>query len=130
MRTGSIGNRDAETLINTLVEPKKSALSSLRTQLLSLGYSEEAGYDAINIESHVLYSFSGDGRFLFKHKWELAVLVVLHSEEERVAVIGRFPEIENKQFEKNDEDGTIWVKIDPLAESALIVRMAESFAKS
>src|SRR5579863_6821780 len=70
LRTGSIGNRDAETLINTLVEPKKSLLSKLRLYLLSLGYQEEAGYDAINIESYVAYSILGQTRFILKHKWE------------------------------------------------------------
>ena len=129
MRTGSIGNRDAETLINTLVEPKRSTLMKLRSALLLRGYSEEAGYDAINIESYVSYSVSNVPRFTLKHKWELAVIFVLQNQKEHDDLSLRLPSIKERQFEQNAEDGTLWLKLDPASESQLILNLADFYAR-
>ena len=56
MRTGAVGNRSAEDMVNTLVEPKKTVISSMRSKLITQGYSEEVEYDAINIEPVLIYS--------------------------------------------------------------------------
>ena len=129
LRTGSIGNRDAETLINTLVEPKRSILLKLRSALLSQGYSEEAGYDAINIESYVSFSISNVLRFILKHKWELAVILVIQNQKEQTALVNQFPAIKERQFEQNTDDGTLWLKFDPAAEEQLILNLAYFYAQ-
>lgn len=125
MRTGSIGNRDTETLIGTLVEPKRSVLLNLRRELLAQGYAEEAGYDPINIESFVSFSLAGVTRFIFKHKWELAVLFVFSSIEEKAKLFSKCPEIQRKRIETNDEDGTMWISLDPENERDLIKKIAK-----
>lgn len=130
MRTGSIGNRDAETLIKTLVEPKRSLLGSLRKDLLSLGFSEEAGYDAINIESFVSYSLSGKTRFIFKHKWNLSVVLILQDEEERKLATKRFPDTAGLTFARNEDDGTVWAELDPKTNRELILQVARSFVST
>jgi hypothetical protein len=126
LRTGSIGNRDAETLVNTLPEPKKSILQAIRRELLSLGYSEEAGYDAINIESYVAYSAKGENRFFLKHKWEVVVVAVLDSDSERQKVLNKIPSLQKKEFEPT-EDSTMALKLDPKEEKETIFELAKYF---
>ena len=126
MRTGSIGNRDAESLINTLVEPKRTILGDLRKELLSMGFAEEAGYDPINVESFVSYSYLGVNRFILKHKWSLAVTLVLSGNVERESIVGRLPEIAPKVFTKNEEDNTLWSDFDPKVERELILKIART----
>jgi hypothetical protein len=126
LRTGSIGNRDAESLINTLVEPKKSILSKLRTDLLNIGYSEEAGYDPINVESYVSYSIAGITRFIFKHKWELAVLFIFANSEEKEKALKKYPGLNSKKVEINEEDATMWLSFEPSMEGDLIRQIARS----
>jgi hypothetical protein len=126
LRTGSIGNRDAETLLNTLPEPKKSILQPIRSELLSLGYSEEAGFDVINIESYICYSVKGKNRFYLKHKWELVVLAVLESLKEKQEILNTFPILEKKEFEQTD-DALFGAKLDPQNEQPMIFQLAEYF---
>jgi hypothetical protein len=126
MRTGSIGNRDAETLVNTLPEPKKSILQSIERELVSLGYTEEAGFDAINIESYLSYSLQGKTRFFLKHKWEVLALLVLYSESEKKFVVEKFPALSMKSFEVEDVGYTM--KFDPKEEKGDLVRVAEFFS--
>lgn len=126
LRTGSIGNRDAETLVNTLPEPKKSILQSVRSVLLSLGYSEEAGFDAINIESYVGYSIKGTTRFFLKHKWEVVSVAVIESPAEKQEIEKKIPRISAKESEKAD-DGTIGIKFDPKSEKEVILELAQYF---
>ncbi len=113
-------------MINTLVEPKRSILSSLRVDLLNLGYSEEAGYDPINVESYVSYSFAGVTRFIFKHKWELVVLFVIANSEDKEKTLKKYPALGSKKFEINDEDATMWLNLDPSREGDLIREIARS----
>lgn len=126
MRTGSIGNRDAESLINSLVEPKKTILSDLRKDLLSMGFAEEAGYDPINVESFVSYSSLGVNRFTFKHKWSLVVTLILSGNVERESIVQRLPEVAPKVFSKNEEDETLWSDFDPKVERELILKVAKA----
>jgi hypothetical protein len=130
MRTGSVGNRDAETLIGTLVEPKRSVLGKLRGMLLSSGYSEETGYDAINVESYVSYSISKRPRFILKHKWELAVFVVLENRSEQMKLLEKFPIIKGRHFEENPDDGGLWIKLDPIGEEALVSDLVDFYSKA
>ncbi len=127
MRTGSIGNRDAETLIKTLVEPKKTVLTDVRKELLSLGFSEEAGYDAINIESYVAYSLEGKNRLFAKHKWELAIVISIEGEIEQKAISSKFPQLSKVEFGRNEEYGTVSIKLDPVKEKELIFEIAKYF---
>lgn len=126
MRTGSIGNRDAESLINSLVEPKKTILSDLRKELISMGFAEEAGYDPINVESFVSYSSLGVNRFIFKHKWSLVVTLILSGNVERESIVQRLPEVAPKVFSKNEEDETLWSDFDPKVERELILKVAKA----
>jgi hypothetical protein len=128
LRTGSIGNRDAESLFSTLVEPKKSVLGKARSLLLSLGYVEDTGYDAINVESYVLYSLSNVPRFILKHKWEVTVLLILHDQSELTELFEKFPGFRDRQFEQNPEDGTRWAKLDPVAEMKQISDLTNFYA--
>jgi hypothetical protein len=84
MRTGSVGNRSADDMIRTLVEPKKSTIISARKKLLERGFTEEIEYDAINIEPVLIYSRSGDKVILLRHKWEtIAQIPLLESSNEK-----------------------------------------------
>jgi hypothetical protein len=114
--------------VNTLPEPKKSILQSIRSKLLSLGYSEEAGYDAINIESYVAYSSNNKVRFFLKHKWEVVVIGVLQSEQEKQQVLMKFPSVQSKEFEAGD-DNTFAIRFDPQNERELIFEVAEFFTR-
>lgn len=127
LRTGSIGNRDAENLIGTLVEPKKSTLAKIRASLLSLGYVENADYDAINVESYVSYALSNIPRFILKHKWELVVILILHDQTELSELLERFPNFKERQFEQNQDDAARWVKLDPFSEMQLINELANFY---
>ena len=127
MRTGSIGSRDVETLINTLVEPKKSVLGSLRKRLLEIGFAEEAGYDAINVESYVAYSLAGETNFLFKHKWSLSVTLLLKNKDERTALAKEVSGIGTLEFSRNEDDGTIWTELDPQVQGDQILEIAQYF---
>ena len=69
-------------MVKTLVEPKKTIISSIRSKLLAKGLEEEVEYDSINIEPVLIYSFSKDRRVFVKHKWETVVLVRLSSRED------------------------------------------------
>jgi hypothetical protein len=130
LRTGSFGNRDAESLISTLVEPKRNVLMKLRTGFLSRGYFEEAGYDPINVESYVSYSISSVSRFVFKHKWELAVIMVLQDQKEQTELLAQFPPLKEREFEHNSEDGTLWLELDPTSETEMILALADFYARA
>ncbi|MCL4518727.1 MAG: hypothetical protein M1587_05970 [Thaumarchaeota archaeon] len=103
LRTGSIGNRSAEDLVKTLVEPKKNVISAVRNRLLSLGYSEEVEYDAVNIEPVLIYN-KAEQVVLLKHKWDLVAMIPIKSE---VAGPASF-----KEFETQDEDGNKWFRFN------------------
>jgi hypothetical protein len=128
LRTGSVGNRDASSLLSTLVEPKKTILLALRSKLLALGYQEEAGYDAINVESYVSYSINGKVRFFLKHKWELSVIATIESEQEKQEIDAQNQSIKNKRFYSGD-DGLLSIKFDPATENQEIVELAVYFSK-
>jgi uncharacterized protein (UPF0297 family) len=127
MRTGSIGDRNAETMIKTLVEPKRSILTKLRQLLLDSGFVEEPGYDPINVESFVSYSASGTPRFILKFKWDLAAFVVLQSQRELDELMSSMPEMEKRQFEQNSDDGTLWLRLDASTEGNLLSALANFY---
>jgi hypothetical protein len=123
LRTGSIGSRSADEMIQTLVEPKKSRVSSVRTKLLALGLEEEVEFDPINIEPVLVYSLRGDRRVFVKHKWATIALVRLNSREQarELASISR-----SLELEENEQDGTIWFKFDlPEEEATALKALAE-----
>ena len=43
-------------MVKTLVEPKKTIISSIRSKLLAVGLEEEVEYDSINIEPVLIYT--------------------------------------------------------------------------
>lgn len=105
MRTGAVGNRSAEEMVRTLVEPKKSAVSSIRQKLLAIGYSEEVEYDAVNIEPVLIYSLSVRNVLLVKHKWELCALIPFG--EDNVSV---FSDEDLLKYEIVDDEKNRWLK--------------------
>ncbi len=109
MRTGAVGNRSAEDMVNTLAEPKKSVVSSIRKKLLTSGFSEEVEYDSINIEPVLIYSKS-DSRVLFlKHKWELTALIPMISRQTSEKIKSAV-NIDLSKYETTDEEGMNWLK--------------------
>ena len=103
MRTGSVGNRSAEDMIKTLVEPKKSVISEVRSRLLLLGFSEEVEYDAVNIDPVLIYNRMAKV-VLLKHKWDLlAMLRVGEMKLEKQAL---------KDHEVTDDEGNKWLRFD------------------
>jgi hypothetical protein len=108
MRTGSVGNRSAEDMVNTLVEPKKRVISQIRKRLLELGYTEDVEYDSINIEPVLIYRKSEHSVFL-KHKWELVGMIPINKSEDSLDLANFDPEI--SALEITDEEGNHWVKL-------------------
>lgn len=124
MRTGSVGNRSAEDMIKTLVEPKKSAISSIRQKLLAAGFSEEVEYDAINIEPVLIYSTSEKNTLFVKHKWELAALIPLKSEIEKEHFLSSDLNLAKYQFV--DDDGNGWLKFSLPKDEELILNVLKT----
>jgi len=64
-------------MIRTLVEPKKTVITSMRRKLLDRGYAEEVEYDAINIEPVLIYSKSEVKTIFLRHKWQTSAQIPL-----------------------------------------------------
>jgi hypothetical protein len=128
MRTGSIGNRDSETLINTLPEPKRSIISKLRNVLLNLSFEEAADYDAINVESYLSYSSKGQARIMLKHKWKLSAIILLQNNQEKVELTQALPETAHIEFGKSEDGSGIFSELDPDSDSELIFKIANYFS--
>ena len=124
MRTGSVGNRSAEDMVKTLVEPKKTAISSIREKLLNAGYSEEVEYDAINIEPVLTYSISETNTLLVKHKWELTALLPIRSDTMKQIVLSFDQNLVKYMFV--DEDNNRWVKFKLPNDEELILKVLKT----
>ena len=124
MRTGSVGNRSAEDMVKPLVEPKKTAISSIREKLLNAGYSEEVEYDAINIEPVLTYSISETNTLLVKHKWELTALLPIRSDTMKQIVLSFDQNLEKYMFV--DEDNNRWVKFKLPNDEELILKVLKT----
>jgi hypothetical protein len=124
LRTGAVGNRTADDMVNTLVEPKKSVLSSIRKKLLASGFSEEVEYDSINIEPVLIYSKSDTKVLFLKHKWELTALIPIISDEtkEKIQSILR---IDLSKYETNNEEGKSWLKLKLPEDEDTALKIAE-----
>jgi hypothetical protein len=109
MRTGSIGNRSADDMIRTLIEPKKSVIASTRKKLLERGYVEEVEYDAINIEPVLIYSKSDVKVMFLRHKWETLAQIPLQSISNHNELLGS-SEGKLNSFLLTDEEGNQWLK--------------------
>lgn len=109
MRTGSVGNRNAEDIVKTLPEEKRGPLSSTRKIMLDRGYSEEIEYDAISVEPVLTYSKSENQVIALRYKWEVCASIFLGTYE-------RFDELEKPvkdrlaNFQITDDDGNRWLK--------------------
>ena len=105
-------------MVKTLVEPKRTVISSLRNKLLSLGYVEEVEYDAINIEPVLIYSKSEKKVLFVKHKWSLVAQIPIQDGQYLKQLETKNPEIQKYKVE--DEDGTKWIRFDlPSGENEL-----------
>jgi hypothetical protein len=123
VRTGSVGNRSAEDMVRTLVEPKKTVISGLREKLLNAGFLEEVEYDTINIEPVLIYS-KGERKIVFvKHKWDLVAMVPMKSSTFPDGFSGKVPE-EFSKYQFEDEDANKWLKFSlPLNEEQLFAAL-------
>ena len=96
-------------MIRTLVEPKKSVISSARKKLLERGYVEEVEYDAINIEPVLIYSKSEVKVIFLTHKWETLAQIPLLSVPNQKELLGS-AERKLSSFLVTDEEGNQWLK--------------------
>jgi hypothetical protein len=110
MRTGSVGNRRAEEMVRTLVEPKKTVISGVRERLVKLGFLEEVEYDSINIEPVLIYSKDSKKIVFLKHKWDLVAMIPLKSSTfpDGLDSGGVTDQLVRFQFE--DEEANPWLK--------------------
>ncbi|MHB8567651.1 MAG: hypothetical protein ACYC7D_00990 [Nitrososphaerales archaeon] len=109
MRTGSVGNRTVEDMVNTLVEPKKKTIQSIRQKLLGQGFSEEVEFDSIEIEPVMIYSKSGKRLIFLKHKWVTVALVIVDKNKvEKFSKLG----LSLAKLETNAQDGATWLKFE------------------
>jgi len=104
-----VGNRSAEDMIRTMVEPKKSVISSARKKLLDRGYAEEVEYDAINIEPVLIYSKSDAKVMFLRHKWETSAQIALQSIPDQNELLGS-EQGKLGSFLVTDEEGNKWLK--------------------
>ncbi|MDG6995735.1 MAG: hypothetical protein JRN52_07420 [Nitrososphaerota archaeon] len=103
-------------MVNTLVEPKRTVISSVRTRLLSLGFSEEVEYDSINIEPVLIYN-KAEQVVLLKHKWEVVALVPLRTANANYESV--------KDLVSLDEEGSRWLRFDlPSSQDTLFSMLA------
>ena len=120
MRTGSVGNRSADDMVRTLVEPKKTVISKVREKLLSAGFLEEVEYDSINIEPVLIYSKAERKVVFLKHKWDLVAMIPLRSSSfpNGLEIRGLSKELLKYQIE--DEETNSWLRFSlPNAEPEL-----------
>ena len=127
MRTGSIGNRNAEEMVRTLTPEKKQAISSIRSKLLESGYLEDTEYDAVNVEPVLKYS-KGEMRMIFvKHKWELSAMIPMNDSKKGVGD-AEFGEIISNHV-ITDEEGNRWIKFQLPAEESKALVVLETFSE-
>jgi hypothetical protein len=122
VRTGSVGNRSADDMVRTLVEPKKTVISSIRNKLLTDGFSEEVEYDAINIEPVLIYSKSEKRVLFVKHKWALTALIPIQTDEDRNRIFLNVEEIDPSKFETTDEEGNRWLEFQLPCDEDLVMK--------
>ncbi len=127
MRTGSVGNRNVEDMINTLPEPKKKAIYSLRKILLDHGYLEDAEYDAINVEPVLIYSKSEKNVLVLRHKWELSATILV-PDPEKLKEDNDTMDMSLHDSLVIDEDGKHWLKFSLPKEESMILRVLEDLS--
>ena len=125
MRTGAVGNRSADDMVNTLVEPKKSVISSIRSELITQGYAEEVEYDAINIEPVLIYSKSDKRELFVKHKWALSAMIPVQSKEDRECIFSNAKDLDPAKYEIVDEEGNCWLKFDLPDDRQMVLKMLQ-----
>ena len=109
-------------MVKTLVEPKKTVISSLRARLLSIGFQEEVEYDPINIEPVLIYSRLQDEQsVLVKHKWELIALVPMQTEKQRNFAQNSSQPL--SEFDYEDEEGNLWLKFQLPKDEEFLVNL-------
>ena len=127
LRTGSVGNRNAEDLIRTLPGEKKAVISALRLKLLEGGYIEDAEYDAINVEPVLKYSKSEYELVFLRFKWELAAMIpVADTARKNDANFGK----DFSKFIFVDDDGIRWLKFKLPDEENNALNALEFFRKN
>ncbi|HVB11794.1 MAG TPA: hypothetical protein VNE86_01575 [Nitrososphaerales archaeon] len=125
MRTGSVGNRSADDMVKTLVEPKKSVISSIRSELITQGYSEEVEYDAINIEPVLIYSKSDKQVLFVKHKWALSAMIPVQSKEDRERIFSNAKDLDPAKYEIVDEEGKHWLNFHLPDDRQMVLKMLQ-----
>jgi len=127
MRTGSVGNRSADDIVNTLPKEKKQVISSVRKLLLDRGLLEDVEYDSINIEPVLKYSKSESDVVFLRHKWELTAMIPVQAPQMITYAEKIFKE-KISEYLFIDENGNRWIKFNlPEAEEELRRVMDELF---
>ncbi|HYB03943.1 MAG TPA: hypothetical protein VED17_05755 [Nitrososphaerales archaeon] len=101
MRTGSVGNRNAEDMVKTLVKEKKVIITSVRDALLHRGYLEDVEYDSINIEPVLIFSKAEKNVVLVRHKWETNATIPFQDSETLEKIVDQ----KIASFLTTDEEG-------------------------
>ena len=112
LRTGSVGNRTAEEMVKTLVEPKKAVVSHIREKLLGMGYTEEVEYDAINIEPVLVYSKSERSIVFLRHKWELCASIPFDPKKTEEKQTLADLKVDVSKYQTKDEEGNMWLRFE------------------
>lgn len=126
MRTGSVGNRSAEEMVNTLPEKKKQTIESVRKQLLDRNFLEEVEFDYINIEPVLVYSKSEKQIVFLKHKWETIATIPIRTPnllEASQMFLGE--KISN--FLITDDDSNQWLRFQLPENELLLIQVIEKF---
>jgi hypothetical protein len=128
LRTGSVGNRSAEDMVNTLILEKKVVIASTRKALLDRGYFEDVEYDSINIEPVLIYSKSEKNLVFVRHKWEMSASIPFPESASAEAAVKADPEI--KALMAVDDDGNRQLKFKlPDQENILLEILDAIFPK-
>jgi len=101
LRTGSVGNRNAEDMVKTLVKEKKVIITSVRDALLHRGYLEDVEYDSINIEPVLIFSKAEKNVVLVRHKWETNATIPFQDSETLEKIVDQ----KIASFLTTDEEG-------------------------
>ena len=106
-------------MVSTLVEPKKTWISQVRTRLLSAGFLEEVEYDSINIEPVLIYSNATGKSVFLKHKWDVVAMLPLKASDRPA------DNSELIRFVFSDEEGNDWLRFQLPADESFLLKHLE-----
>jgi hypothetical protein len=125
LRTGSVGNRSAEDMVNTLTKEKKVIIGSVRRLLLDRGYLEDVEYDSINIEPVLIYSKSDKNVVFVRHKWETNATIPFQDSDNRD--MSKINGQAIAEFLVTDEEGNKSLKFKLPDQAKALIQIVDDF---